>query len=97
MDRNFINSHRDWINDYMENKKRKYSKDIECTRTNFIFLKSGSMIYPYRYFDSYLEAMVDAIEQGEDIDDIVSLVFHETIDQLIVKQKLQKILNKTNS
>ena len=94
MDKKFINNHRDWINDYIENKKRKYSKDIECTRINFIFLKSGSMIYPYDFFDSYWEAMADAIEQGEDIDDIISLVFHEKIDQPIVKEKLLKLINK---
>ena len=51
------------------------------------------MIYPYIYFDTYWDAMIDAVEQGEDIDTIVSLVFREVFDQPIVKKKLLSCLN----
>jgi len=38
--------------------------------------------------------MIDAIENGVDIDKVVSLVFREKIDQSIVKKKLLKLMNK---
>ncbi len=63
----------------------------ECK--NFVFLKDGSMVYDYDKFDSYLDAMIDAVKQGEDIDRMISLIFREKIDQPIVKEKLLKIIN----
>lgn len=94
MNKEFINNDRDLINTYMKEKIHKYSKDIESTCINFIFLKNDTMIYPYIYFDSYWDAMIDAVEQGEDIDTIVSLVFREAFDQPIVKKKLLSCLNQ---
>lgn len=63
----------------------------ECK--NFVFLKDGSMVYDYDKFYTYIDAMIDAVNQGEDIDRIISLVFREKIDQPIVKEKLLKIIN----
>ena len=94
MDKEFIKNDRDLINTYMKEKMHKYSKDIEDTCINFIFLKNDSMIYPYIYFNSYWDAMIDAVNQGEDIDTIVSLVFRETFDQPIIKKKLLSFLNQ---
>jgi hypothetical protein len=51
------------------------------------------MVYDYDKFDSYLDAMIDAVKQGEDIDRMISLIFREKIDQPIVKEKLLKIIN----
>ena len=63
----------------------------ECK--NFVFLNDGSMVYDYDKFYTYIDAMIDAVNQGEDIDRIISLVFREKIDQPIVKEKLLKIIN----
>ena len=71
----------------------KYTNKIVDECKNFVFLKDGSMVYDYDRFDSYLDAMIDAVEQGEDIDLVISLVFREKIDQPIVKEKLLKIIN----
>jgi hypothetical protein len=51
------------------------------------------MVYDYDKFDSYLDAMIDAVKQGEDIDRMISLIFREKVDQPIVKEKLLKIIN----
>ena len=51
------------------------------------------MKYDFNKFDSYIDAMIDAVQNGEDIDTVVSLVFREKIDQPIVKEKLLKIIN----
>ena len=77
----------------LENKRSKYKDQIKEERINFFFLKNGSMIYPYEKFDSYVDAMIDSIKQGENIDDMVSLVFPEKFDYPIVKEKILKILN----
>ena len=80
---------------YLENRRSKYSSKIESERRNFFFLKDGSMVYPYSSFDSYVDAMIDAIvNYNEDIDDMISLVFPESIDHPIVKEKLLKLINK---
>lgn len=71
----------------------RYNNKIVEECKNFVFLKSGSMVYDFDKFDSYYDAMIDAVEQGEDIDTVVSLVFREKIDQPIVKEKLLKIIN----
>lgn len=70
----------------------KYKHKIAEECKNFVLLKSGSMVYDYNRFDSYLDAMIDAIKNGEDIDIVVSLVFREKIDQSIIKEKLLKII-----
>lgn len=84
---------------YLEKRRSKYSSKIEEERRNFFFLKDGTMVVPpYPSFNSYWEAMADAImNYGEDIDDIVSLVFREAIDQLIVKKKLLKLIDELKS
>ena len=71
----------------------RYNDKIVEECKNFVFLKSGSMVYDFDKFDSYYDAMIDAVEQGEDIDKVVSLVFREKIDQPIVKEKLLKMIN----
>jgi hypothetical protein len=47
-------------------------------------------------FSDYVEAMIDAVRNGEDIDRVVSLVFCEKVDQPIVKMKLIKLMNDSN-
>ena len=77
----------------LENKRIKYKNKIVEERANFFFLNDGCMVYPYETFDSYWKAMADAVmNHGEDIDDIVSLVFREKVDQPIVKQKLLNLI-----
>ena len=77
----------------LEYKRSKYKNQIEAERINFFFLKNGSMVYPYEKFGSYVDAMIDSIKHGEDIDDMISLVFPEKIDHPIVKEKILKMLN----
>ena len=84
---------RAYYNTWEEYIHKRYGDNIIDECKNFIFLNDGSMVYDYDRFDSYLDAMVDAVEQGEDIDRIISLVFREKIDQPIVKEKLLKIIN----
>lgn len=71
----------------------RYKNKIEDECKNFVFLKSGSMVYDYDRFDDHIEAMIDAINNGEDIDRIISLVYREKIDQPIVKEKILKLIN----
>ena len=77
----------------LEYKRYKYKYQIKEERINFFFLKNGSMIYPHEKFSSYVDAMIDSIKHGEDIDDMISLVFPEKIDHPIVKEKILKMLN----
>lgn len=81
----------------LEYKRRKYQNEffdhIKAERANFFFLEGGSMVYASEKFDSYWEALVDAVSNhGEDIDDMISLVFPEKVDHPIVKRKLLAIL-----
>ena len=65
---------------------------IKEKRSNFLFTTEGTMVYDFK-FDSYWDAMIDAIKNhGEDIDDMISLVFPEKVDHPIVKEKLLKYL-----
>jgi len=86
-------TNREWVKDYLNEKKKKYGSEVKEERINFLFLKDGSMVYPYNYFDDYIEAMIDAIKQGENIDELIALVFQEKIDQPIVKDKLLNMIN----
>ena len=61
-------------------------------RVNFVFLCDGSMVYDYTRFMGYTEALVNAVEMGEDLDDMLSLIFPEKIDQRIMKNKLTGII-----
>jgi hypothetical protein len=70
----------------------RYKDKIENKCKNFVFLKDGSMIYDYDKFDDHIEAMIDALDNGEDIDYMISLIYREKIDQPIVKEKLLKII-----
>lgn len=70
----------------------RYKDKIENECKNFVFLKDGSMVYDYDKFDDHIEAMIDAIDNGEDIDYMISLIYREKIDQPIVKEKLLKII-----
>ena len=72
-------------------KKYIFNGKIKAERTNFLFTTEGTMVYDFK-FDSYWDAMVDAIKNGEDIDDMISLVFPEKFDHPIVKEKLIKYL-----
>jgi hypothetical protein len=71
----------------------RYKDKIENECKNFVFLKDGSMVYDYDKFDDHIEAMIDAVNNGEDIDRMISLIYREKIDQPIVKEKLLKIMN----
>ena len=74
-------------------KKYYLNGKIKEERTNFLFTTEGTMVYDFK-FDSYWDAMIDAIKNhGEDIDDMISLVFPEKVDHPIVKEKLLKELN----
>lgn len=70
----------------------RYKDKIENECKNFVFLKDGSMVYDYDKFDDHIEAMIDALDNGEDIDYMISLIYCEKIDQSIVKEKLLKII-----
>jgi hypothetical protein len=70
----------------------RYKDKIENECKNFFFLKDGSMVYDYDKFDDHIEAMIDALDNGEDIDYMISLIYREKIDQPIVKEKLLKII-----
>ena len=77
----------------LENKRRRYADKIKEERINFWFLKDGSMMYSSEKFDSYVDAMIDAIKQGENIDELIALVFPEKVDHPIVKKKLLNMIN----
>lgn len=81
------------FNTWEEYVHTKYKDRIKDECKNFIFLDDCTMKYDFDEFDSYIDAMVDAVHKGEDIDKVVSLVFREKIDQPIVKEKLLKIIN----
>lgn len=68
-------------------------RKIKCVRVNFVFLCDGSMVYDYTRFMGYPEALINAVEMGEDLDDMLSLIFPEKIDQRIMKKKLIGILD----
>lgn len=71
----------------------KHKNRIKVQRTNFIFLTDGSMIYDYYIFDSYVDALVDAVKNsGEDLDDMISLVFVSTNSSL--RNQLIELINK---
>ena len=70
----------------------RYKDKIENECKNLVFLKDGSMVYDYDKFDDHIEAMIDALDNGEDIDYMISLIYREKIDQPIVKEKLLKII-----
>ena len=79
----------------MDWKTPKVRKDIIAERINFFFLEDGSMVYDTTKFDSYIDAMVDAVKNhGEDLDDMIALVFPEKVDHPIMKEKILKIINK---
>lgn len=77
---------------YLENRRSKYASKIKEERINFFFLNDGTMVYPYAKFDSYWDAMIDAIKKGENMDELITLVFPEKVDHPIVKEKLLKLL-----
>lgn len=73
---------------YIESKKEKYSGHIKAERINFLFLDDGSMVWDINSFWTFEDALIDAVKQGEDIDDMISLIYPEKVDWPIVKQKL---------
>ena len=79
-------------NTWEEYIHKRYEDKIIDECKNFIFLKDGSMIYNYDKFEDHIEAMIDAVNNGEDIDRMISLIYREKIDQPIVKEKLLKIM-----
>lgn len=78
---------------YLENRRGKYASKIKEERINFFFLNDGTMVYPYEKFDSYWDAMIDAIKKGENMDELIALVFPEKVDHPIVKEKLLNYFN----
>ena len=80
-------------NTWEEYIHKRYGDKIIDDCKNFVFLKDGSMVYDYDKFDDHIEAMIDAINNGEDIDRMISLIYREKVDQPIVKEKLLKIMN----
>jgi len=83
---------RAYYNTWEEYIHKRYGDKIIDDCKNFVFLKDGSMVYDYDKFDDHVEAMIDAIKNGEDIDRMISLIYREKIDQLIIKEKLLKIM-----
>lgn len=83
---------RSLYNTWEEYIHKKYSDKIIDECKNFVFLKDGSMVYDYDKFNDFIEAMIDAINKGENIDRMISLIYREKIDQPIVKEKLLKIM-----
>ena len=79
-------------NTWEEYIHKRYGDKIIDECKNFIFLKDGSMVYDYDKFEDHIEAIIDAINNGEDIDRMISLIYREKIDQPIVKEKLLKIM-----
>lgn len=84
----------DYYKSVIGRSRNKYHAKIKAEKTNFLFLSDGTMIYDYYKFDSYLDALIDAIKQGEDIDEMIALVFPEKVDHPIMKKKLEKMLNE---
>lgn len=82
-----------FYNTWEEYMDAKYGERIKERCKNFIFFEDGSMKYDFDKFDSYIDAMIDAVQNGEDIDTVVSLVFRELVDQPIVKEKLLKLIH----
>ena len=83
---------RAYYNTWEEYIHKRYRDKIIDDCKNFVFLKDGSMVYDYDKFDDHVEAMIDAVNNGEDIDKMISLIYREKIDQPIVKEKLLKIM-----
>lgn len=82
----------DW---YWERKRSKYASKIKAERANFLFLTDGSMVYNYEKFDDHIDALIDAVKNhGEDLDDMISLIYLEEIDQRLVKPKILKLMNE---
>ena len=81
-----------FYNTWEEYIHARYTNKIENECKNFVFLKDGSMVYNYDKFDDHIEAMIDAVNHGEDIDYMISLIYREKVDQPIVKKKLLKII-----
>lgn len=85
---------RSFYNTWEEFMDAKFGNQIVEKCKNFIILKDGSMKYDFDKFNSYLDAIIDAVKNGEDINKVISLIFREKIDQPIVKEKLLKLINK---
>ena len=83
---------RAYYNTWEEYIHKRYGDKIIDDCKNFVFLKDGSMVYDYDKFDDHIEAMIDAVNNGEDIDRMISLIYREKVDQPIVKEKLLKIM-----
>jgi len=83
---------RAYYNTWEEYIHGRYANKIIDECKNFVFLKDGSMVYDYDKFEDHIEAMIDAIKNGEDIDRMISLIYREKVDQPIVKEKLLKIM-----
>ena len=81
----------------MEKIRKDAIEHIEFTFGAFRYVIehcNNSELYTMIYkFDDYWEAMIDAINNGEDIDKVVHLVFREKVDWPIVKEKLLKEIN----
>ena len=89
--RAYYNTWEEYIHARYTNKLDSSNQIVdECK--NFVFLKDGSMVYDYDKFDDHIEAMIDAVNNGEDIDRMISLIYREKVDQPIVKEKLLKIM-----
>ena len=84
----------EYLTNYLPYRKKHYTeKDIKCERSNFIFLKNGTMIYDIIAFDSYLDALIDAVKnRGEELDEMINLVFTSYNKNL--KQMLLEEINK---
>ena len=83
--KSLYNTWEDWMHG-------QYGSKIKEECKNFVFFEDGSMKYDFDKFDSYWDAMIDAVRNGEDIDKVIHLVFRESVDWPIVKEKLLKVL-----
>ena len=83
-----------YLTNYLPYRKKHYAKDeIKCEKANFIFLNNGTMIYDMIAFNSYLDALIDAVKNhGEDLDEMIDLVFTSYNDNL--KPMLLREINK---
>lgn len=76
------------FSEFMNNKFEKYKNRIKCLRVNFIFLDDNTFIYDYSKFTDHIEAIYTASLYGENIKELISLIYPEKIDQEPVYQKI---------
>lgn len=77
-----------YFSDFMISKIKKHQNHIKCIRINFIFLDDDSFIYDYNKFNDHIQAMRNAVDYGENLKELISLIYPEKMDQGPVYQKI---------